>query len=513
MSQAHQEETALAGLQNSAKLPSWRTAFLFAGLALVSASLLALLVPTALYADTSRPQGQFFVTHPTSFAPLYTLLAAQSASQGLLLLLVGSIVYIILAGLYWKLLRSLRSEESLVAAVWRSRRHWIVLALIWVGLFGAYPLLSDDGIYYLTQARLVVNYGANPYLPAARQFLADDDWQAMLGPLQSLPLTYGPIWLYLSLPPVVVAGSSLPVAIVALKLVNMALVLLSGVVLWQLLADRAPDQRRLAVLALLWNPLVWAEVLWSNHNDVVMMIWVLLALLAFQRNRPILSMSLLMCGVATKYVPLIGAPLLLAAILRQRQRREYVPLFGAMALACSGVLALCYAPVAWGQGLAIFAGLLAHAEKVNPTYSALVQTAMAPLIGATPARLIMPGLLLALVAFCSWRVWRGAPLVGMLVLLFVGYVFVLSNWLVPWYGIWLVLLALIGHSRMQQAVVGAALYLPSYYLINALPSPAWLRATMMAGVPLLIIFWQWRTYQPQMDVAVRTFADGDSRLQ
>jgi hypothetical protein len=487
----------VTGIQSTAKATLQRLALLFGGLALVSALLLAFLVPTVIYADPSSPQGQFFVTHPTSFAPLHTLLAAQGVSQGLLLLLIGSIAYIILAGLYWILLRSMQHEASLVTAVWQSRLHWIILALIWVGLFGAYPLLSDDGIYYLTQARLVSHYAANPYLPAARQFLAGDSWQSMLGPLQSLSLTYGPIWLYLSLPPVVVAGSSLPIAIFALKFVNMSLVLLCGVVLWQLLADRALEQRRLVLLALLWNPLIWAEVLWSNHNDVAMMLWVLLALLVFQRNRPVLSMSLLMCGVATKYVPLIGAPLLLTAIMRQRQRRDYLPLLGAMALACSSVLALCYTPVAWGQGLSIFAGLAAHAEKVNPSFGALIQVATAPLIGATLARLIMPCLLLALAACCAWRVWRGAPIEDMLLLLFVGYVFVLSNWLVPWYGVWLILLALVGRSQLQRAVVGAALYLPSYYLINALPFPAWLRAAMMAGIPLLIIFWHWRTYQLQ----------------
>ena len=485
------------GLEAGAKGTLWRQATLFGTLALLSALLLVVLVPITIYADPSTPQAQFFVTHPTSFAPLHTLLAAQGVSQGLLLLLIGSVAYIVLAGLYWTVLRSMQQESSLVTALWRSRLHWIVLALIWVGLFGAYPLLSDDGIYYLTQARLVAHYGANPYLPSARQLLTGDSWQAMLGPLQSLSLTYGPIWLYLSLPPVILTGSSLPLALLALKVVNLVLVLLCGNVLWRLLADRALEQRRLVLLALLWNPLIWAEVLWSSHNDVAMMIWVLLALLTYQRNHPILSMSLLMCGVATKYVPLIGAPLLLAAILRRRQRRGDVPLLGAMALACSGVLALCYAPVAWGQGVGIFAGLLAHAAKVNPSFGALVQAATGSFIGEALARLITPTLLLALATFCTWRVWRGAPLVDMMLVLFVGYVFVLSNWLVPWYGVWLVLLGLVGQSRLQGSVIGAALCLPSYYLINALPAPAWLRAAIVAGLPLLIIFWQWRTIQPQ----------------
>jgi hypothetical protein len=486
-----------AGLQLRAKRPLWRPACLFGGLALLSALLLTFLVPVVIYADPSTLQGQFFVTHPTSFAPLHTLLAAQGLPQGLLLLLIGSAVYIVLAGLYWTLLRSMQFDSSLATALWQSRLHWIVLALIWVGLFGAYPLLSDDGIYYLTQARLVLYYGANPYLPSARQFLVGDSWQLMLGPLQTLSLTYGPIWLYLSLPPVIFAGSSLPVAVLGIKFVNLLLVLLCGGVLWQLLADRTLEQRRLGLLALLWNPLIWAEVLWSSHNDVAMMIWILLALLAFQRNHSVLSMSLLLCGVATKYVPLIGAPLLLAAILRRRQHRDYARLLAAMALAGSGVLALCYVPVAWGHGISIFAGLVAHAEKINPSFGALIQVAMSPLIGTALVQLITPSLLLALTTFCAWRVWRGASLVDMLLILFLGYVLILSNWLVPWYGIWLILLGLVGRSRSQSAVIGAALCLPSYYLINALPSPAWLRATIMAGLPLLIIFWQWREFQPQ----------------
>src|SRR5262245_29365280 len=250
-----------AELQSRAKHPLWRQASLFGGLSLLSALLLTFLVPAAIYADPSTPQGQFFVTHPVSFAPLHTLLAAQGLPQGLLLLLIGSAVYMVLAVLYWTLLRSMQHSSSLATLLWQSQLHWIVLALIWVGLFAAYPLLSDDSIYYLTQARLVWHYDANPYLPSARQFLVGDSWQSMLGPLQTLSLTYGPIWLYLSLPPVIVAGSSLPVAVLGIKFVNLLLVVLCAGVLWQLLADRTLEQRQLWLLALLWNPLIWAEVL------------------------------------------------------------------------------------------------------------------------------------------------------------------------------------------------------------------------------------------------------------
>lgn len=265
---------------------------------------LALLVPLATYASDTTPQGQFFRTHKSQFAPLYALLSVQGEMRGLLLLLAGCMLYTVLAALYWKILLPMRQQQTTVTWLWHSRLHWLLLALTWAGWLAAYPLLSDDASDYLVQARLVVHYGVNPYLPSAQELLDNDAWQqTMSSSAHRSALTYGPVWLYLSLPIVALAGSSLPLAFIGLKLLNVVLLLVCGAALWRLLTDDEPHQRRLLLLLLAWHPLLWLEVPWNGHNDVAMVVWVVLALLAMQHNRPLITAGLLMGGVATKYIP------------------------------------------------------------------------------------------------------------------------------------------------------------------------------------------------------------------
>jgi hypothetical protein len=473
-----------------ASKPSARLLLLAGVLAGACAWGLALLVPIVTYANDTTLQGQFFRTHKSQFAPLYALLSAQGEMRGLLLLLAGCVLYTVLAGLYWKLFLPMQQQQTTVAWLWQSRLHWLLLALTWAGWLAAYPLLSDDASDYLVQARLVVHYGVNPYLPSAQELLVNDAWQqTMSSSAHRSALTYGPSWLYLSLPVVALAGSSLPLAFIALKLLNVVLVLVCGAAIWRLLADEAPYQRRLFLLLLAWHPLLWLEVLWNGHNDVAMMVWVVLALLALQHNRPLLTAGLLMGGVATKYIPLLLVPLFLVALLRKKplSTGQAWRLLAWFALTSAIVLALLYAPVLWDEGLVVFTGLTAHAAKINPSFGAFLQLAATSLIGNTAGRLLLPLLLLGMVGWQGWRVWQGGSLPSALLVVLLVYVLLLSPWLVPWYGIWLLVLAPLSRSWMRFAVPAALLVLPAYYLLNALPFPDWLRVVCIAGIPWLML--------------------------
>lgn len=462
-------------------------------LAPTSAILLALIIPLWQYADTTTTHGQFFVTNKSQFAPLYALLSAQGPANGLIILLLGSVCYTFVALLYHTILTRVRCYPDCIPALWKSRLHWFLLIVVWGGFLAAYPLLSDDVLDYLIQARLASHYGVNPYVPESQHIAQADAWHAMLSSsAHRSSLTYGPLWFALSLGIVSLAGSSLPVALLGIKAVMACLLLLCGSVIWLLYDQDKPAERRLRVLALVWHPFLWLEVLWSGHNDIVMMLWVLLALLALHRKAYVLAFALLTCGIATKYIPIIFVPLFLAAYLRDEKR----PLLWrrlAYITAVSGILGIAiYAPLVYNSGLAFFSGLATHAAKTNPSVGAYLQLFGSNLFGEQIARLITPALLLALVAWLSWRVWNGMALIDALVPLALVYVLLLSPWLVPWYGIWVIMLTLTSRVWLHRSVLSTLLILPAYYLVNALPFPDWFRIFIVAGIPLLVVYRSYR---------------------
>lgn len=458
-------------------------------LAPTSAILLVLLIPLMQYADIMTTQGQFFVANKSQFAPLYALLSAQGPANGLLILLLASILYTFVALLYHTILTRVRCCPDCITALWSSRLHWFLLIVIWLGYVMAYPLLSDDVLDYLVQARLAAHYGVNPYLPESQHIAQADAWNAMLSSSDHRSsLTYGPLWFALSLGVVTLAGPSLPVALLGIKVAMACLLLLCGGVLWLLYDQAEPAERRLRVLALVWHPFLWLEVLWSGHNDIFMMLWVLLALLALHRMAYVLAFALLICGIATKYIPIIFVPLFLVAYLRDEENSLLWRRLGYIVAVSGALVFAMYAPLVYDSGLAFFSGLATHAAKTNPSVGAYIQLFGTHLVGEQVARLMTPALLLALVVWLSWRVWNGMALVDALVPLALVYVLLLSPWLVPWYGIWLVVLTVTSHVWLHRSVLPALLVLPAYYLVNALPFPDWFRILIVAGIPLLVVY-------------------------
>ncbi|HEU4328258.1 MAG TPA: glycosyltransferase 87 family protein [Roseiflexaceae bacterium] len=474
-----------AETRETGKVALGPVALLYGGLLVLAGVLLAALAPLLRYTDSATPEGLFFQQHKTTFMPLYTLLQAQPGAVGLLALLAGGLWGGALVGLYILLLRGTAGTAALTDLLWRSRAHWAAAGVAWLGALLAFPLLSDDTLYYLLGARAWLR-GFNPYLPESIAAMMADSVHSLMGG-ELLPFTYGPLWLYLSLLPVALSGGSFGAALLGVKLLNVALAGLCLVVLWRLLDDRPAPLRRRALLALVWNPLLWLEVAWSGHNDVAMMLWVLLALLAWRRGHPAVSMALLVCGAATKFIPLLLAPALLAALLRfvegPARLRTLLAATGTGALA----LALLFGPVAWSAGPAMLTGVIRQTSLINTVFGALLRSGLDSLMGTQAAGLLMALALLGLCLGAAWLVWRGAPLPDCMIAVLLGYVLVLATWSMPWYGLWVLLLAPLARPPLREAALTATLLLPVYYVISAFPIPGWAIALLLGPLPLLLI--------------------------
>ncbi len=294
-----------------------------------------------------------------------------------------------------------------------------------------YPVGALDVFNYVMQLKVAYHYGANPYLTTFQSFPADPFSRFAF--LASIPLFYGPVWLYLSWLPVALSGfHDLLAVLLALKAFNCVLLLLTGLSIFRYHGGGGEGWR--AAYLFLANPLVLFEGVANAHNDVMMGLFLVIALLALRR-RSVLAVPFLTLSALVKFFTAPLLPLLILATIRQAWTPRRVI---ASCLLSVSVVGAAFAPV-WADGKAM-AGLLHGAEASQTMNSASVfslareylqlQGASERLVAAT--RLAVGAIYAAVVAACLWWVWRGQAIEQCVLTAYLAFCALLSL-LYPWY--------------------------------------------------------------------------------
>lgn len=181
--------------------------------------------------------------------------------------------------------------------------------LIWMQ-----PVTTTDLYGYIARGYLYVHLHLNPMTSPA--FLLPGD-KFVTRPASP----YGPAWLLICALFSLISGENL--------LLNMLLFKLTGVVclvlaMWLLyvLAQRLHISRPERVVTFFaWNPLVLFEAIGNGHNDIVMMVCVLAALLLMLHRRARAAFALLVLGALVKYIAALLVPLWLVYELNQLRHR------------------------------------------------------------------------------------------------------------------------------------------------------------------------------------------------
>jgi hypothetical protein len=206
---------------------------------------------------------------------------------------------------------------------------WGFAGLFAATLFWLMPITSDL-FAYLSQAHMFTDLGGNPLLDAPLDFkdplvLAYPTFYA------SHPTAYGPAWLLLSAPGTlgrwdVVAG------LLYLKGLAVTAFLGCAWLLERILLRLRPSSAVEGLYLFAWNPLVLVMAVGDGHNDIVMMVLVLLSVWFLLRERWLLAFGALTLSIWIKYVSLILFPLLVLYVWQRtggkQGSRQCGPLVG-----------------------------------------------------------------------------------------------------------------------------------------------------------------------------------------
>jgi len=191
-----------------------------------------------------------------------------------------------------------------------------------------YPVGALDVFNYMIELKLAYGFGENPYLVTFAGYR--DDPFALPAFLVDVPLFYGPVWLIAYGLPVAVVGFQTIIGLLgALKLFNLGLLALTALLIYRSQEDDRAGW--LGVYLFLANPLVLFEGVGNAHNDVLMTLFLVAALVAFRR-KSVIAGPMFALSALVKLFTVVLAPLLLAFMLRDRWGWRRLALAGSLAL-------------------------------------------------------------------------------------------------------------------------------------------------------------------------------------
>jgi hypothetical protein len=243
--------------------------------------------------------------------------------------LVGSSlkVGVVFAGIYALLIVGYVVALRLILRLRDRRPHQAVGIIIagWLlssaALLGAYPGESFDIFDYVFRGRMIVEYSASPLATAPAVFQNQPfynyiTWRGQVD-------TYGPLWEYASgtvawvVHYVFGRADSHVAYIIGYRLLAVFLTGLCGLLIALIVRRAAPQFVPAALLAWFWNPLVLITTAIGAHNDLLMLVAILAALLLFQCQRWIWGLLALALAAHVKLTALLVLPILGLWLLRR----------------------------------------------------------------------------------------------------------------------------------------------------------------------------------------------------
>jgi hypothetical protein len=319
----------------------------------------------------------------------------------------------------------------------RISKRWaiVLVGALQLIVFIGPVLISTDVFSYIAYARMGVEHAINPYTHGPIAIVRDPVYQYVGKDWKHVATAYGPLYTLLSYP---LAPLGLKGALWGMKLEALLAGAGTLALTWRCARVRGLDPV-LALLVVGANPLWVIYGLGGAHNDLIMTLFMMAAVSFSLAGRDAPAAASVVAGALVKATVAALLPFMILS------RRRLAPILGALgALALAGVLGY----VVFGiHGIDLVAALNRDAAFVSTDS---FPTELAHLVGKPGVfpidhDLLKAGLVL-IVGYLLWRTWRGYDWVAASgwTLLAIS---VTSTWLLPWYTLWSLPLAVVVRDR------------------------------------------------------------------
>jgi alpha-1,6-mannosyltransferase len=315
------------------------------------------------------------------------------------------------------------------------RQAIILIGALHAIVFAGPILLSTDVFSYIAYARMGVEHGLNPYTHGPLAIVNDPVYRYVGQDWKHVATAYGPLYTLFSYP---LAPLGLVGALWAMKLEALLASVGTLALTWR--CARARELNPVAaILAVGANPLYVIYGLGGAHNDLIMLLLMMAAVALTFAGRDASAAASVVVGTLVKATVAVLLPFMLLS------RRRLGTILGALGALLVGAL-IGYA--AFGvHGIDVVSALNRDAAFVSTDSFA---TEIAHLFGKPGVFPVdhdfLKAALVLIVLHLLWRTWRGYDWVAASgwTLLAIS---VTSTWLLAWYILWPLPLAVIARDR------------------------------------------------------------------
>lgn len=194
---------------------------------------------------------------------------------------------------------------------------WALIIISATLLTFSYNAFSYDLFNYIFDAKIITHYFQNPYLHRAFDFPTDPMLSFMHWTDRTYP--YGPIWLLVTVPISFIGLQIFLPTFFLFKALASAGYLIICWSIEKILKKTQPDTALVGLGIFAFSPLVIIEGLVSSHNDMVMIAFASLALVAFVNKKSIWSFLLLFLSIGIKFATAVLLPLWIIGIFIKKR--------------------------------------------------------------------------------------------------------------------------------------------------------------------------------------------------
>jgi hypothetical protein len=319
-------------------------------------------------------------------------------------------------------------------------RRSALWAIVLVGALNAIVcagpvLFSTDVFSYIAYARMGVLHGIDPYLHGPVAIETDGISKYVGNDWRKVATAYGPLYTLISYP---LALLGLKGAVWGAKAMALAASAGTLALTWRCARIRGYDPAT-ALVVVGCNPLYVLYGLGGAHNDLIMTFFMMAAVALAFAERDAGAGASVVGGALVKATAAVLLPFMLLS------RRRLSALWGA--LAALAVMAVVSYPVFGLHGLDVVAALNRDAALVSTDSFA---TEIAHLLGKPGVfpvdHDLLKAALVVIVAHLLWRTWRGYDWVAASGWSLLA-IAVTSTWLLAWYTLWALPLAVVARDR------------------------------------------------------------------
>lgn len=247
--------------------------------------------------------------------------------------------------------------------IFKSKREIYMFVIIISLLFAVIlPMTSTDVFYYISTGWSETRYGVNPYYTSVYELkhtnnINDDEILNKIPKVwEGQKIVYGPIWPLVCKILTSFSFGHLSVALVIFKIFNLGIHILNCIILDKI------SNKRLFTLIYALNPLILFEGITNVHNDILLLLFIILSLyFALRKQNIVLSIVSLAVATAIKYVAILIVPFIVIYYYRKEKTGKRI--LNAIWLALIFILILCGIYLIYTRDLQVIQGIFTQQGK------------------------------------------------------------------------------------------------------------------------------------------------------